>query len=264
MKQIKTELPDWMKQEEKIMRHDTQNALLLKNAAKLTDFLKTFVDSAESGRNFTVNNFINLILTIFFLSISDSVNFTWIMLLCNLIFIYNLPVKMIKKIFKHTSVAMCSVMIVMAPIFFINPQNASFIFVFKTVVITFIIISRLTGLNLNSIINVLRKFRFPSFLVFIITMMILYLKVLAVLLSETLSAVMLRGFGKLKQPYYTIGSIFGGLYLTSIQLSNQVYEAMVARCFDGNYSLGVKKSKKDETVKTVVINLAICLLFILI
>jgi len=264
MKQIKTELPDWMKQKEKITRHDTQNALLLKNAAKLTDFLRTFVDSAESGRNFTVNNFINLILTIFFLSISDSVNFTWIMLLCNLIFIYNLSVKLIKKILKHTAIAVCSVIVVMAPIFLINPQNASFIFAFKTIVIMFIIISRLTGLNLNSIIIVLRKLRFPSFLVFIMTMMILYLKVLAILLSETLSAVMLRGFGKLNKPYYTIGSIFGGLYLTSIQLSNQVYEAMVARCFDGNYNLQVKKSKKDETARTIVINLAICLLFVLI
>lgn len=264
MKLPNKELPEWMAKKEDTDSLDTKNSFLVKNANRIANLLKEFVDSAENGRNLTAGGFINLFFIILFLSISDSLKFVWLILLWNLFFTYKLEATVIVKVFKRTAITMGSVVVIMSPMLFFNQHNFNPFFLIKTIVISFIVISRLTDINFNSIIIVLRKFKCSNFIIFIVTMMILYLKVLAVLLNETIVAITLRSFGKLKRPYYTTGGLFGGLYLASIQLANQVYEAMVARGFTGNYVVSNKSTTKNDVIKNTAINLGICLLFVFI
>ncbi|HWQ71226.1 MAG TPA: cobalt ECF transporter T component CbiQ [Desulfitobacteriaceae bacterium] len=113
----------------------------------------------------------------------------------------------------------------------------------------------------SEIIYVLRKVHVPKIIVELMNMIYRYIFVLTdVFLKMKNSAESRLGYCDLKTSWQTFGSIAGNLLVVSLKKANAYYDAMEARCYDGDL-LFLEEEKKCE--KTLIAAAAAFMIFLL-
>ena len=87
----------------------------------------------------------------------------------------------------------------------------------------------------------LRNFRVPSVVIFILDTTLRYIVLLGEISQDLLTALKLRSVGKNPKKQKAITGILGVVFLKSREMSEEMYMAMVCRCFTGEYAVSSKK-----------------------
>jgi len=84
----------------------------------------------------------------------------------------------------------------------------------------------------------------PDLLIIIFDLTLKYIILLGDCAMEMFQALALRSVGVNRKKTNTVFNIFGAIFLKSKNYSEALYDAMICRCFDGNYSRTAKLSFK--------------------
>lgn len=91
----------------------------------------------------------------------------------------------------------------------------------------------------NKLLSALHSFKIPPIIIMVLEMSIRYLALLIRLSLDMFAARQLRSVGQLslRERQKQVGSAVGALFVSSILLSQEIHEAMVARCYTGTNRL---------------------------
>lgn len=90
-------------------------------------------------------------------------------------------------------------------------------------------------LSWNKLTQALGFYRLPREVIFILDTTLRYIALLGELAGDMLIALKMRSIGNNPRKSRAFGSIMGRLFLRSREMSQAMYEAMVCRCFTGEY-----------------------------
>lgn len=253
---MKNDLPEWLQTHElykpKVKRFTPVN-FLVKNIKKFTSLNERIQDSKKKDIN--IFNFLIFIFSILFISVSKSPIFVWVMLI---IFLYKLVVRpkiLIIRIIKMTLFAASICCVIVLPMILLNFRNFNYLFLFKTLVILLNVNLFTNDLNTTNFLLLVQRLHLSPTLIFILGIMVKYLKVLNISLLDMMAAIQIKSVGKLKHPYQVIGGIFGSLYLNSIKISKDVHDAMILRGYTGEFI----EKKSQLRPKKIVYGLGKCI-----
>ena len=103
----------------------------------------------------------------------------------------------------------------------------------------------------SEIIYVLRKARVPKLIVELMSLIYRYIFILMDVYTKMKNSAESRlGYSDLKTSYYTFGSIASNMLVISLKKANAYYDAMEARCYDGDI-IFLEEDKKVETKQIV-------------
>ena len=131
----------------------------------------------------------------------------------------------------------------------------------------FAAISALQAMTLSTpsceIISVLRKAHVPKLIIELMNMIYRYIFILMDVYTKMKNSAESRlGYCDLKTSYYTFGNIASNMLITSFKKANSYYDAMEARCYDGEL-LFLQEDKKVEGIQIVVVIVFIICLILL-
>lgn len=103
----------------------------------------------------------------------------------------------------------------------------------------------------TEIISVLRKAHVPKIIIELMNMIYRYIFILMDVHTKMKNSAESReGFCDIKTSYFTFGSIASNMLVISLKKANAYYDAMEARCFDGEL-IFLEEDKKLETIQLV-------------
>lgn len=115
----------------------------------------------------------------------------------------------------------------------------------------------------SEIIYVLRKAHVPKLIVELMNIIYRYIFILMDVYTKMKnSAESRQGYCDIKTSYYTFGSIASNMLVISLKKANAYYDAMEARCYDGDLMF-LEEDKKVETIQIVAAAAFIFLLILL-
>jgi len=99
---------------------------------------------------------------------------------------------------------------------------------------------------------VLRKAHVPKLIVELMNLIYRYIFILLDVYTKMRNSAESRlGYGDFKTSCYTFGSIASNMLVVSLQKANTYYDAMEARCYDGDL-IFLEQDKKVEAIQIVV------------
>lgn len=102
----------------------------------------------------------------------------------------------------------------------------------------------------NEITSAMRQFKIPDLAIFIFDTTMKYIFVLGRQAQELLVALKLRSVGKNLQKEKSLSGVLGVTFLKSREMSLEMYQAMVCRCYTGEY---VKVTSEKFCVKDFIL-----------
>lgn len=101
----------------------------------------------------------------------------------------------------------------------------------------------------SEIIYVLRKAHVPKLIIELMNLIYRYIFILMdVYTNMKNSAQSRQGYCNFRTSYYTFGSIASNMLVISMKKANTYYDAMVARCYDGDF-IFLEEDKKVDTIQ---------------
>lgn len=115
----------------------------------------------------------------------------------------------------------------------------------------------------SEIISVLRKAHVPKIIIELMNMIYRYIFILTdVYIKMKNSAEARRGYCDFKTSCYTFGGIASNMLLISLKKANSYYDAMEARCYDGDLMF-LEEDKKVKTIQIAAAGIFIIFLILL-
>ena len=87
----------------------------------------------------------------------------------------------------------------------------------------------------NHITTALRKLYIPSIFIFTLDITLKYIVLLGTVINDLLTSLHMRSVGKNHRKYQSVGGVMGVTFLRSVEMSQQMYEAMCCRGFTDDY-----------------------------
>ncbi|MDK1726599.1 energy-coupling factor transporter transmembrane component T [Dellaglioa algida] len=233
-------MPDWLSSPENYSPVKQKNTFLQQNRGRLLNLLSLFSDKTETTSQplNRQNSFIQLLTTITLIlltSLSRDISFIWIIYMYQFLQIALLPKLNMLTILKRIPINLVFVLLFILPSFFLTDTKTVIFFVLKTNLILIVVSYFMNTNTFFDIIIVLKKCHFPDIIIFIIDITIKYLKILSESLYAMTSAMELRSVGVNRHQYQSLSNLFGSLYLKTKSTALEMYSAMEARGFTGNY-----------------------------
>lgn len=259
-------LPNWLQNKENYQAKANKfSALnfLVRNIKKFNLLSDKFKQKGK-GKNLGVLSFVLFVFEILFLSISEKIVFIWILLI---IILFKIAVKNRKdiiKIFKRSFYSSLICFLILLPMICLNSNAFNSFFLIKTFIILLDVNLFVVGLSLNDMISLSIKLHLSNSFTFILGIMSKYLNVLNKQLIDQMSAVQLKSVGKIKHSYNILGNVFGSIYLNSVNTSQDVHDAMIARGYTGEFKTAKFKYHLHAEILSFIELVLLLLLFILV
>lgn len=256
-------LPQWLETSEEYQpakSHFSAISFLVRNVKRFS-YLSNKIHKKNKDE-ISLASFIIFMLEIVFLSLSQSLIFIWAM---TIVFLFKLAFTdkvIIIKTAKHTFLSIIPCFIILLPLLLFDSDRLNFLFVLKTVVILLRVNIFMSNVSVIDFILLAQKLHVSNSMIFILGMMTKYLKVLNSSLIDQMNAIQIKSVGKMHNPYQIIGEIFGTIYLNSVDISQDVHDAMVARCYTGEFRQVNYSTSKRSIAYGVAKGLALAFTFV--
>ncbi len=262
---------DWLLKKDDYVPVRDSNSFLSKNILSVVGILSSLRRRKNTNCSwiYKVSIILKLVFTIAFvisLSFTRSVFYSAVVnvyMLSFLFFINSYDRKRILKLFSSSIVF--SLLIVLPSLFFYsNLYNVLLLFLRVTGSIICISILVYTCLP-HHITGCMNRLYIPGVLILVFDLALKYIILLGDCALEMFRALKLRSVGVNKKNHNATFAIFGVMFLKSRAYSEELYNAMICRCFDGSYP-GYYKLKfrlRAQDLYYVVLSLIVLYVFVL-
>ncbi|MBZ4664105.1 MAG: cobalt permease [Caloramator sp.] len=153
--------------------------------------------------------------------------------------------------------------LIIGPSLFLGNKNALLVIVKITISVALTMIMSITS-NWHNIISAFRLIKVPNIVLFIFDSAIRFIYLLSERAYAILCSLKIRSVGQIKKPYSTLSQIMYNLFVTSIDMSFKMDEALECRCFSGEFKYSIyKKIGKFEFLYSIINLIIIVGFFIL-
>lgn len=234
-------IPDWLTVPENYEPPKDQDRFIDKSILNFMGMLSKIKQQSKHDQDLLwVSPFFKLIFTVMLIvlvSMTRNFTFLYIILAYLAVLVALLPVKGIKSVLKGAIVAGVFTYLILIPSALAGNH-------YSITMIPVKVFESVMAVNILSfstrwdhLINSLRRFFFPSLVIFIFDIMIKYIVLLGEYALQMLYALRLRSVGKNKEKYGSIAGVGGTLFVKSRAMSQTMYQAMECRGFDGEYKI---------------------------
>lgn len=238
-------IPAWMLEETEYSPEGDRKGFVAKSILKLSSLMSKIREDS-SLRIWGVSSQCRLIYTILFILLvacSHNMVFTYIMVAGLLVRLCLLPGKQLKRVVAGAFGAMLLSLILLLPAVFLGSPHSMFTIAIKVFFSVGLVGLLAADTPWNKITGGLRSFHIPGILIFTFDITIKYIVLLGDISLNALQALKLRQVGRFKQGRAkAMGGILGTTFLKSKKMSDEMYDAMVCRGYDGEYSVDRKYS----------------------
>lgn len=234
-------IPDWMKQKDTYEPvKGSDNPFLKKTIVKIAYVLSSVKQEKPSTIGFFLPVLVKLLLNIVAIIIlSASQNLITIMLFFAIAqsFLALYPASFILKVLKLALLTSSLTLILFIPSMIMNPEGMfNNLIVVVKVFITLELVHIFGGTTKwNDVTVALRRLHIPGIFIFTLDITLKYIVLLGNLLLNMLVAVKLRSVGKNNKKYQSLGGALGATFVKSMEMSQEMYEAMRCRGFTDDY-----------------------------
>ena len=233
-------LPDWALNEEKYEPADDRDIFISRSILRVTGIL--FKIQSQSIKNYRKifsagASLIFTLLIIILCACSHKKEFLLIIFVAELVILCLLDGKEIVNILRKSLAASFFGGILILPAIFLYGATTVILLPAKTF-LTVTAMQFVTEFFLwNQITSAMRLIHIPDLIIFILDTSIKYIFVLGRLAQDLLTSLKLRSVGKNLQKEKSVSGILGVTFLKSREMSLEMYQAMICRCYTGEYSM---------------------------
>ncbi len=236
-----SKIPEWMKQPENYEPPKDKDRFIDKSILSFMGMLSKIKQQSKHDKDLLwVSPFFKLIFTVMLIvlvSMTRSFTFLYTILAYLVVLVALLPAKGIKSVLKGAIAAGLLTYLILIPSALAGNH-------YSITMIPVKVLESVMAVNILSfstrwdhLIDSLRRFAFPSIVIFIFDIMIKYIVLLGEYALQMLYALKLRSVGKNKEKYGSIAGVGGTLFLKSRAMSQTMFQAMECRGFDGEYKI---------------------------
>lgn len=240
-------IPEWMQREERFTVVDEKKSWLDQNKSIINRLLKKLQREHEDKEVFSIHPGIqlcNTLLIILALCLSKTMLNIIIIAIYEGVFLVLLRGDTIAKILKLTAGFTLLNMFFCFPMIFLSRINL--LFIIKNMFIFLAINMYMETTTFYDFLIALRKFHVPNFIIFQLDILIRYLHLLGQLLYDMMLAIEVRAVGNKGLNRSLISSLFGNLYLKMRIYGMELFNAMEARAFTGEYEIPTKQFQPSD------------------
>lgn len=230
-------MPDWLMKTENYQPQPQKKSGLLSNEKILTNLLNKLHQESSITRQHQfhpVVYLINVLLISLVLCCTNNRLTVWLVALYEALLLLRLNGKTILKIFKRSLKLFILNLFLYCPAFLLGTGNVFFLIKIGLVFVA--IMTYATTTSVYDFLTALKQLHVPNFIIFQIDIFVKHLHVLGDFLLQMLQAIEARSVGNSSVHNHMIGVIFGNLYLEMVKYGKELYNALVARAFTGNYN----------------------------
>lgn len=231
-------MPEWLLEEENYVPPKDKDAFVDKSILSLMKVLSK-IQRQDKVHEYSINPFIRILCTIIliiFLSLSKNFLFVTLVLVYLLFVLSSLKVEEIKNIIALTTMAMIFTLIILLPSIFLGNIRNSVLIITKVIASVLSINILSYSLSWNEFTSALKYIKVSDIFILVFDIAIKYIFVLGDLSLNMLYALKLRAIGKNRGKHGSLYGIMGNVFLTSHEMSEEVYNAMQCRGFTGEYN----------------------------
>lgn len=255
-------IPDWMKKEENYIPKNDRDGFIVKSAMKMMGVLQSAREEGSIGKKQTGAPF-KLFMTVYLIlltGLAKNLVFVLFVLAGVLARCALLPGKQLGKVLKvSVGVTLITAVFLIPSVYLGSPHTL--ISVSSRVLISTSLVGILNSTTpWNKITEGLGAFHVPDLMILTLDLTIKYIVILGDLCVATLEALKLRSVGKNRAKRDAMSGVLGVTFLRSRELSEETYQAMVCRGFEGEYRK--KRSGflcKDDLIRILIVLLATAL-----
>lgn len=255
-------IPDWMQETETFEFHDEKKSLLDRNKRGIRSLLERLQRENRDKEVSALHPGVqlgNTLVIIIALCLSNSLLNVTIIAIYECLFLVMLRGDTIWKILKMTAFFTLLNLLFCLPTLFFG--QLSVMFIVKNVFIFLAINMYMETTTFYSFLTALRKFHLPNMIIFQLDILIRYLHVLGQLLLEMMDAVEARAVGDKSLNRSLIASLFGNLYLKMRIYGLELFNAMEARGFTGEYEVPTRRFQSKDRL---LLGAQFCLIMLLV
>ena len=228
----KTEIPEWMCQQEEYTPSKDKEAFLTKSTKSVLSVLgKLRFHEGKDGR-FSATPSLKLFYTLIYIILTASArNYLFVLIMCAAVTVRLafFPAAAIRQVLSETAGAvMISVFLLLPAVFMGNPQTLANITARVYVSVTLVGILS-AGTSWNKLTASMRTFRIPSLFIFTLDITLKYISVLGEICVDILTSVGLRSVEKTRKAK-SFSGVLGITFLKSSEMSEEMYASM---CCEG-------------------------------
>lgn len=198
---------------------------------------------------------------IIFISLSRDINFIIIVGIANLILVFLMAIKDIKKIIGISLIVPLLTLTMLLPSIAMGNINNSLLLVFK-VFITIITVNILSfNTKWTELTRALKLFFIPDLFLLVLEITIRYIYILGEIAIDMFYALRLRAVGKNNNKHTSMSGIIGSLFLKSKDMSEEMYSAMECRGFTGEYTSIINFKLHIVDAVYIIYNIIIILMY---
>ena len=232
-------LPQWALREENYSADGDSDYFISKTLLRIMKILRAlrYQSRRKQLENFSAAGAIFFAGILILLCVSSrTTNFLFCVLAAELIFLCLLDGGAIRAIIRNSFMAAIFGEVFILPSFFLGNTTLLIILPLK-IFLTTTALGLLTNFfRWHRLTEALRKFRVPAVVIFILDTTLRYIFLLGEISQDLLTALKLRSVGKNRNKKKSASGVLGVVFLKSKEMSAEMYQAMICRCFTGEYS----------------------------
>ena len=231
-------IPEWLKTEEQYTARADKDGFITKSLLSVMGALSSFrAKSSSYGRSFPPQLklivCLGLVLTT---SLARNMLIVYAILAVLLVHICFLGSEWLVRVFTAAIIAAALSALILIPSIFMGSPSSM-----MTVSIKVFTSVGLVGLlaattEWNRLTACLASFHVPGVFIFTLDLTLKYIVILGNISVDLLNAVRLRSVGRNNDKKGAVSGVLGVTFLKSKQMADEMYQAMVCRGFDGEYS----------------------------
>ena len=231
-------LPAWVRQEEHYAPSADRDFFISRSLLRLMGVLFRIRKQAgqqTGSQGLAAGSLLfSLLLVVLVVSTQQSA-FLLTVLALELVLLCFMPAELIRVILRNALAGLFFSGLLMLPAVFLGGSPAVVLIPFKTF-LTVTCLSLLTGcLSWHTLTASLRVFHVPGMFIQILDLTLKYIVLLGEISLQMLYALKLRSVGRNPRKSKAFSAVLGVTFLKSREMSQEMYEAMVCRCFTGEY-----------------------------
>jgi cobalt/nickel transport system permease protein len=260
-------LPEWLCQTEAFVPENRKNKAAQRTLLEMTALLQQIkIQNTAPVGQFSPPAAIVILAAVWLIlltSLSQSREFLWLVGVLLLIRLALLPAKQLLAVLKPVCSAGILTGLVLLPWGITAGFQPAGKMLLKVCLCVGFAASLFRTVSWNRITGGLAALHLPQLFIATLDMALLYLSLLGKTAKETLEAYQLRCIGRSakKQTYYALGSIAGQVFLKSVRLGEEMYDAMTCRCYRGVYPAVRRDGNRFCGILLLVLCAALTLLF---
>lgn len=263
-KQHKTQIPKWLLSADDYTPSADKEAFLRKTIyailAKLT-FLREQPIIKRKSLLSPPAKLALLFLTVILVVSAQKLTFPLLILAINVIFLAFLDGKRIIAILKPAIIATLFATIIILPSIFLG--NSRIFYLPCKIFITVSLLAYLTQtMPFYQMSRALRYFHIPNIFILVLDITLRYIVLLGDTTIALLTSMRLRCVGKNNTKYQNLAAILGTTFLKSQEYAKGTYNAMLCRCFTGEYTLQVAYEFNPKQIVYILVACVLINLFL--